>query len=94
MLSFSNASTALVPATADAGEVDLLTYKRWYHGSRLLRYFLSVTFRPRTTTLTGPRHVHELMFSKLPTFSVTFNGRYLALILVCVSHTKYTYLGC
>ena len=44
--------------------------------------------------VSGPRHVHELMFSKLPTFSVTFNGRYLALILVCVSHTKYTYLGC
>ena len=94
MLSFTNASTALVPATADEGEVELLTYKRWYHGSRPLRYFLSVTFRPRTTPLTGPQHVHELMFSKLPCFSVTFNGRCLAWILVYVSHTKHTYLVC
>ena len=63
MLSFTNASTALVPATADVGEVELLTHKRWYHGSRPLRYFLSVTFRPRTTPLTDPRHEHELMCS-------------------------------
>ena len=68
--------------------MELLTYKRWYHGSRPLRYFLFVTFRPRTTTLTGPRHVHELMFSKLPCFSVAFNGRHLAWIIVYVSHTS------
>ena len=94
MLSFPDALPALIPATADGGEVELLTYKRWYHGSRPLLYFLSVTFRLRRTPLTGPQHVHELMFSKLPCFSVTFNGRYLAWILVYVSHTKHTYLVC
>ena len=94
MLSFSNAFPALVPTTADARDVELLKYKRWNHESRLLHYFLSVTFRPRTTPLTGPQRVHELMFSELPCFSVTFNGRYLARMLVYVSHTKHTYLGC
>ena len=43
---------------------------------------------------TGPQRVHELIFSELTCFSVTFNGRYLARILVYVSHTKHTCLGC
>ena len=47
-----------------------------------------------TTPLTGPQRVHELIFSELTCFSVTFNGRYLARILVYVSHTKHTYLVC
>ena len=94
MLSFPDAFPALIPATADEDEVELLTYKRWYHGSLTVMLLISVTFRPRTTPLTGPQRVHELMFSELPCFSVTFNGRYLARILVYVSHTKHTCLGC
>ena len=50
--------------------------------------------QPLAGSLTGPQRVHELMFSELPCFSVTFNGRYLARILVYVSHTKHTCLGC
>ena len=52
--------------------------------------YISTSYNP----FTGPQRVHELMFSELPCFSVTFNGRYLARILVYVSHTKHTYLGC
>ena len=89
MLSFPEGFPALIPATADEGEVELLTYKRWYHGSRPLHYFLTVTFQPRTTPLTDPRHEHELMFSKLPCFSMAEHGRYLAWILAYVSHTKH-----
>ena len=56
----------------------------------VIRY-ISTSYNP---SLTGPQRVHELMFSELTCFSVTFNGRYLARILVYVSHTKHTYLGC
>ena len=72
----------------------MLTYKLWYHGSRLLRYLLTVTYRPRTTPLSGPRHVHELMFTKLPCFSMAEYGQYLAWILAYVSHTKHACRGC
>ena len=52
--------------------------------------YISISYNPFTV----PQHVHELMFIKLPCFSVTFNGRYLAWILIYVSHTKHTCLGC
>ena len=49
MLSFSDAFPAHVLATSDPKEVELLTHERWYHESRPLHYFLSVTYRPRSS---------------------------------------------
>ena len=94
MLSLTSASPVIAMATAGVEEVVLLTYKLWYHGTRLLHYLLTVTYRPRTTPLTDPRHVHELMFSKLPCFSMAEHGRFLAWILAYTSHTKHTCLEC
>ncbi len=54
----------------------------------------AATDRAKLEARVATHHVHELMFSELPCFSVTFNGRYLARILVYVSHTKHIYLGC
>ena len=53
--------------------------------------YISTSYNP---SLTGPQRVHELIISELTCFSVTFNGRHLAWILVYGSHTKHTYLGC
>ena len=81
MLSFPEAFPALIPATADKEEVELLTYKRWFHGSWPLRYFYYVTDRPCAYPLDGLRHTHELMLSKLPCFIMAINGGVLACIL-------------
>ena len=54
------------------------------YAGRQSRY-ISISYNPRSPA----RHAHELMFSKLPCFSVALNGRCLAWILVYSSHTKH-----
>ena len=98
MLSLTTASTTLAMATAGVEEVVLLTYNAscgiMAHGIYVTFYPLHIDLAQPLSPLSGRRHVHELMFSKLPCFIMAEHGRFLAWILAYVSHTKHTCLGC